>query len=82
MQDVPGDLAAAISHAYTIISWYEVYTKDEIPPQWMWHLDHELEDWFDEVQLMRNQKLDPDSSSDDEPVVMERNEYAARMREG
>lgn len=80
IDDVSVDLATAISHALKILSWYEVYTKNEIPPEWMWPLDHELEDWFEEVHRQRSQGLP--TGTDEEPVSMERNEYAARMREG
>lgn len=80
IDEVSVDLAGAISHALKVLSWYEVYTQEEIPPEWMWPLDHELEDWFEEVHRQRSQPLDP--SGAEEPVIMERNEYAARMREG
>jgi hypothetical protein len=82
IDQVPVDLVSSIAHALKVLSWYENLPKHEIPPEWMWHLDHELEDWWQEVEYLREQKYSNGGSADDEPVVMERNEYAARMREG
>lgn len=32
------------------MSWQENLIGDDMPPRWMWHLDEELGDWFDDVK--------------------------------
>lgn len=39
--------------------WHENYPADEIPPEWMWPFNKELDDWFEEVELERERKRDP-----------------------
>lgn len=51
--------------------------EEEMPPEWMWHLEHELEPWFDEVKRNREEKW---GRNHDETVPMTSNEYAERMR--
>lgn len=63
VEDLPADLASALSHAYLILSWQENLPEDEIPPRWMWHLDWELERHFEEVEIARRQKYG--TASDD-----------------
>lgn len=55
---------------------------DEMPPSWMWHLDHELVVWFDAVEERRKSKFGDgsESSSDGGDQPMLDNEFAARMR--
>lgn len=78
---MPIDLLRAIEHAQTVLNWQENLMSDEMPPEWMWTVDHELEAWFDRVEDDRKKKygggkegLDPD----DEGVVT--NELAAGRR--
>lgn len=42
---------------------------------WMWHLDHELEDWFDDLNATRTGGGD---TSADEEAPMMRNALAKR----
>lgn len=56
VEETPADLQNAIDHALKIISWQENLSPDEVPPIWMWTLDHELETWFKEVKRKRDQK--------------------------
>lgn len=53
--------------------------KDEMPPAWMWHLDDELELWFEEVDRKREEKYGGASEERDE-VPMMRNEMARGRR--
>lgn len=40
----------AIDHAQRILDWQENLASEDMPPQWMWPLDHELIAWFDDVR--------------------------------
>ncbi len=55
---------------------------EELPPQWMWHLDDPLEDWFAEVDRKREERISGDSSSlsDDNSGTWVENEYAKGRR--
>lgn len=66
---------AAIEHAHTILSWQANLPDKDIPPLWMWHLDHELEDWFEDLNASRNGSGD---SSDDDEAPMMRNALTRR----
>lgn len=73
---MPWDLATAISHAHRVLSWQENLQKDEIPPQWMWPFEDELDTWFEEVERARNEKYGINKEDDDESGSMMSNEYA------
>lgn len=45
-----------VDHAQTIQFWRENLPREEMPPRWMWHLDHELEAWFERVEADREAK--------------------------
>lgn len=36
-----------------ILDWQENLASKDIPPQWMWHLDYEIKDWFEELEAKR-----------------------------
>lgn len=72
---MPCDLASAIEHAHAILHWQENLPAKDVPPVWMWHLDHELEDWFD--ALNSNDGSGPEDP-DDEDVPMMRNALVRR----
>lgn len=56
--------------------------EDEIPAEWMWHLDHELDAWFDEVARKRKERLGGGGDDDDRTEVpMMQNELAAEKRQ-
>src|SRR5262249_757835 len=63
IEDVPADLVRAVNHAYTILAWQENLISDEIPPEWMWSLDDELEEWFEQVTEKRKARFSGTSSS-------------------
>jgi hypothetical protein len=78
---VPADLLRAVNHAHVILGWQENLTNEEIPPEWMWSLDDELEEWFDEVGAARRERLgQPAPSRRDEEVPMMSNDLAAAKR--
>lgn len=76
--ELPWDLLIAIQHAYRILNWQENLMPDEMPPSWMWPLEWELEEWFEDVERRRKEKYGTDGGTDD--VRMDKNEYAARFR--
>lgn len=69
----------AISHAQTILGWQENLTKEDMPPEWMWPLTDELEEWFDEVSRRMEERYGTGDYRDDAPD-MEQNELTAHMK--
>lgn len=63
-EDIPASTFSCISHALMIVAWQENLPSEEIPPYWKWHLDWELESWFDKVAADRRSKY---GGSADEP---------------
>lgn len=53
----------AIQHAHQVLDWNENLLEDEMPPEWMWPLDHELVPWFDDVKRKREEKYGTSSDS-------------------
>lgn len=86
IEDLPNDLAVAIDQAIRITHWQENLGADELPPQWMWHLDWELEAWFLDVQKKRNEKYSggdnssSNSDTDDSSREWQENAYASRFK--
>lgn len=77
IEDVPYDLALALSHASTILHWQKNLTSEEMPPQWMWPFGDELEEWFEAVEEKRKEPSDGGSSAaEDEGVPMMQNALA------
>jgi hypothetical protein len=60
------------------LSWQENLHSDEIPPEWMWAIDHELEEWFEEVKRAREERYG--SPSEDESRPMMQNELTKGRR--
>lgn len=50
-----------------------------MPPPWMWPFDDALEQWFEEVDRRRKDRMGP-SDDDDEPTDMMENELTKGMR--
>jgi hypothetical protein len=75
---LPNDLFSAIEQANRVLDWLENLTKDEIPPEWMWPFEDDLEQWFANVEEQRKQRFGGggDSSSDAPSGPMMKNEYA------
>jgi hypothetical protein len=61
------------------LDWQENLQSEELPPEWMWPYDDDLELWFEEVDRRRREKFggsDADASSEG----MLANEYARDRR--
>lgn len=67
-----------------VLAWQENLVKDEIPPEWMWSLDDELEKWFDDVEEARRDRYESrrngGRSRDQEAPQMMVNELARGRR--
>lgn len=79
MEDAPADLVAAIEHGLKILNWHENLQEEELPPKWMWHLDWELERWFEEVDALRKQKYSGSDDRDEVPLVENDDPEARKM---
>lgn len=69
-----------IDHALKILNWQENLTSDEMPPQWMWAHDDELNFHFDEVERRRKDRFGGGSSSMAEEAPMMENALARGRR--
>lgn len=78
---MPADLAMAIAHAHNVLHWQENLFDEDLPPEWMWPLSDELEDFFAEVTARRKEKYGDGggSSRDDEPEMYQ-NELTRGMK--
>lgn len=57
----------AIEHGCRVQDWQENMVPDEVPPRWMWHLDHELKEWFENLEWERKNRY---SNRDDDDEVI------------
>lgn len=81
IEDVPIDLIGAIQQAFRILDWFDnMGNKEEIPPEWMWTLDKELDMWWEEVDRRRKENL-PGGDKEPEGGMMS-NELADELRRG
>lgn len=78
VEEVPADLILAIEHAHRVLSWRENLSGDDMPPSWMWHIESELDSWFQAVDERR--KDGRPGGDDDEGSVGVQNEFAKGMR--
>ena len=58
-----------MSQALTILNWQENLGSEDMPPEWMWTVDDELEIWFDEVKARREERYNA-GSGDETPEMM------------
>lgn len=75
---MPFDLYKAVEHATNILHWQENLPESEMPPEWMWSVDHELEIWFERISEERDEKCGGGDKRDEVPLMD--NELAAEMR--
>lgn len=68
--DCPVDLLRSISHADKILDWFENMMPDEVPPEWMWPFDDELNDWFDEIREARKARYSGGGDDADDDTGM------------
>lgn len=78
--DIPADLAHSIEHASKLNSWMKNLSEDEIPPVWMWHIDSEIEVWFEHVDFLRKSKYGMSGDDFDDDGSMEENELAKMFK--
>lgn len=62
-----------------VLNWMENRPRKEIPPRWMWHLDHELEAWFERIDEERD-RSSPSNDRGDVEAPMMKNALTAGMR--
>ena len=55
LYDLPFTIHNAIASALTYLSFNEL-VKGERPPRWMWQDNEKLEEWFKEVERLREAK--------------------------
>lgn len=67
----------AVEHAMRILNWQEHLSGDDMPPVWMWHIDHALEEHFEEVEERRSERFNPDG---DEGPTLTKNALSPRRR--
>lgn len=67
----------AVEHSNNILSWQENLPEDEMPPEWMWSVDHELEIWFEKLKDARAEKYG--TPREESPMMS--NEYAQKLRQ-
>ena len=83
---IPTDLFNAIEQAFRILSWQENLSKDEMPPEWTWNLDWEIEAWFKKIKIERDKKWGTNSSdsssSSDSEELFDDNVYFERAKRG
>lgn len=78
MIDAPADLLRAIYHANKILDWYENFPEDDIPPEWMWPFEEELDKWFKELKAEK--AAGSETSDDRTKVPLMDNELTAGKR--
>lgn len=59
-----------------IIQWRENLTEEEMPPEWMWDNDEELERHFERIKAKRRRAGPGDDDDDDDQGLTVHNEYA------
>lgn len=82
IEDLPCDLAMALEQAHRIITWQENLTKEEMPPKWMWHLEWELDAWFEEVERLREEKYGGGDDAREEAPMMRNDDPDLKARFG
>lgn len=60
----------AVSHALNVLSWQENLPMDDMPPEWMWPLNDELDEWFDAVDSRRRDGTSREDDLEDAPDMM------------
>lgn len=74
IDELPWYLLEAINQGFTILSWYENFTDEEVPPEYLWEDGTGLERWFERVK--ENRGLSTGGSSIPEGSEMTGNDYA------
>lgn len=80
LAELPFDLYKAVEHASAILTWQENLTREEMPPEWMWSVEHELTAWFQRIDEERNEKYGGGDSAPESTTPMMTNELADEMK--
>lgn len=66
-----------------VLSWFENFTENEVPPEHLWEDDEGLEQWWEIVKARRDDGLPGPSSasSDDSEDVMTGNDLGSQFKE-
>lgn len=59
-----------MDHALSVLNWQENLLPNDLPPRWMWHLDHELERWFDAIKAERDRPMSSPSGEREAPMMI------------
>lgn len=70
----------AITHAQAVLNWQENLMTEDMPPEWMWPLPDELEDWFKDVKARHDEKYGTGEKDDDDVTDMTQNELTRGMK--
>lgn len=62
-----------------ILNWQENLSSEDMPPVWMWNLEHELEEHFAEVEERRDERFGPRDEDGPGPKLV-KNAYSPRRR--
>lgn len=68
VDQVPWPLQEAISHALTILAWYENYLASELPHENLWDDAEAIEEHFRRVRERKDAERDGYRSDDDDEV--------------
>lgn len=69
----------AVQHALHVLHWQENLSTDEMPPEWMWPFNDALDEWFDEVDARRRDRVGGRDTYEDAPDMMS-NELARERK--
>ena len=72
LREAPADLVLAIQHASSILNWNENLPEKEVPPRYLWPFPDEIDAWFGEVKIARDQER---NSTGGETANMESNAW-------
>ena len=82
IEEMPADVIRVVDHALKILYWQDNLSQKEMPPVWMWHLDHELDKWFTKIKNEREAgRTDASTSDTPEELEHEENLYFQRKRD-
>lgn len=70
----------AITHAQTILGWQENLLTEDMPPEWMWPLTEELDDWFKDVKARHDERYGGSRDEKDDAPDMAQNELTRHMK--
>lgn len=70
----------AILHAQNVLHWQENLFDDDMPPEWMWPLSEELDEFFEGVMARRKERYGGGREPVEDAPGMEQNELTRGKR--